>query len=106
LQQNLPEAKIAERHKHMSLEKRMHSFLTPIARQTSNNLGSRGFEIAQMLFHHRDSNPDVHAVGFPVGTSRWPSLLWRRLYSGCRPPKCPQLAHFSDMAFVLDDVRS
>jgi hypothetical protein len=70
LQQNLPEAKIAERHKHMSLEKRMHSFLTPIARQTSSNLGSRGFEIAQMLFHHRDSNPDVHAVGFQVGTSR------------------------------------
>ena len=31
LQQNLPEAEIAERHKHISLEKRMHSFLTPIA---------------------------------------------------------------------------
>jgi hypothetical protein len=41
--------------KHISLEKRMHSFLTPIARQTSSNLRSRGFEIAQMLFHHRDS---------------------------------------------------
>jgi hypothetical protein len=68
LQQNLPEAEIAERHKHISLEKRMHSFLTPIARQTSSNLGSRGFEIAQMLFHHGTQAPDVHAVGFQVGT--------------------------------------
>jgi hypothetical protein len=54
LQQNLPEAEIAEQHKHISIEKRMHSFLTPIARQTSSNLGSRGFEIAQMLIYHRD----------------------------------------------------